>query len=341
MPPVVDEILNILRTEDNFLVAGHATPDGDAYGSAVAVCFLLKTLGKRFVHYAANGTPPSMDWLGHPDMAHTSLDGFTPGWSIVLDSGDISRLDPEAAAAVVPEHTVNIDHHLGNSQFGALNWVDPSEPAVGTMVAQLARRLDIPLAGDLGEAVYLAIVSDTGHFSYGNTRPETLELAAEIVRLGLDLGAFNAKLEKSWTPQRLQLWSHALGESVLHCDGKIGMVRIRKDILEQTHSTRYDCDGLVEIMRRVKSVRIAVSLRETEDGVKVSLRSHGDDNVQQVAQRLGGGGHKNASGATVHGTMDEAEQLIVRYGSEILGLGCPADDCTRISNSAMAPSEAS
>lgn len=341
MPPVVDEILNILRTKDDFLVAGHATPDGDAYGSAVAVCFLLKALGKRFVHYAANGAPPSMEWLGHPDAPQTSLDGFTPGWSIVLDSGDPTRLDPEAAAAVVPERTVNIDHHLGNNQFGALNWVDPTEPAVGTMVAQLAQRLDIPLAGDLGEAIYLAIVSDTGHFSYGNTRPETLELAAEIVRLGLDLGEFNAKLEKSWTPQRLQLWSHALGESVLHCGGKIGMVRIRRDILELTHSSRYDCDGLVEIMRRVKGVRIAVSLRETDDGVKVSLRSHGADNVQQVAQRLGGGGHKNAAGATVHGTMDEAEQLIVRYGSEILNLDCSGESCIRISNGALAPSEAS
>ncbi|MFW5734874.1 MAG: DHH family phosphoesterase, partial [Oceanidesulfovibrio sp.] len=326
MPPVVDEILNVLHAKDDFLVAGHATPDGDAYGSGVALCHLLRTLGKRFHHYTSVGVPDAFAWLGHPETAHSTLGGFAPSWSIIIDSGDIDRLDPEVRDIVVPERTVNIDHHLGNTMFGSVNWVDVNEPSVGTMVAKIAKRLDIPLTGDLGEAVYLAMVSDTGHFSYGNTKPETLELAAEIIRLGLDPGAFNAKLEKSWTPQRIKLWSHALGQASLHCNGQVGVVRISRDMLERTGTDRYDCDGLVEVLRRVKGVRIAVSMREQDDGVvKVSLRSHGDDNVQLVAKHLGGGGHKNAAGATLTGTLVDAEKLIVQYGSQVLGLSCSGE----------------
>ncbi|WP_167590413.1 DHH family phosphoesterase [Oceanidesulfovibrio indonesiensis] len=336
MQPVVDKILHVLRTEDDFLVAGHATPDGDAYGSAVAVCHLLSRMGKQFRHYTSAGAPDTFDWLVHPEAPRSSLQGFIPSWSIILDSSDSDRLDPEVRDALVPERTVNIDHHLGNSLFGALNWVDASEPSVGTMIAKLAHGLDIPLTGDLGEAVYLAMVSDTGHFSYGNTRPETLELAAEIIRLGLNPGDFNAKFEKSWTPQRIRLWSHALGSAVLHCGGQIGVIRINRDILRNTGADDHDCDGLVEVMRRLKSVRIAVSIRETDNGhVKVSMRSHGNDNVQLVAKHLGGGGHKNAAGATVAGTMDDVEQLIVHHGSEVLNLTCPDKACDPASEQAQ------
>ncbi len=336
MQPVVDKILNVLRNEDDFLVAGHATPDGDAYGSAVALCILLDKLGKRFYHYTSAGVPDAFEWLAHPDAPHSSLDNFVPSWSLILDSSDIERLDPEVSEVIDPERTVTIDHHLGNSLFGALNWVDVSEPSVGTMIAKLAKGLDIPLTGDLGEAIYLAMVSDTGHFSYGNTRPETLELAAEIIRLGLDPGEFNAKLEKSWTPQRLKLWSHVLGAATLHCDGQIGVIRISQDILRRTGSDRSDCDGLVEVMRRVKSVRIAVSISEADNGyIKVSLRSHGNDNVQLVASHMGGGGHKNAAGATVSGTLDEVEKLVVHHGSEVLNLRCANEACPSASEQAQ------
>ncbi len=319
-------VLDILRREDDFLVAGHSSPDGDALGSGVALCCVLRKLGKRYRHFAAGGVPLSLDWVetaGPVLGSAEELGNFTPRWVVTLDCGAADRLDEAVLKLAAPERMLNIDHHVGNTRFAAVNWVDTNQPAVGVMVAEIAKAFGMTLGGALGEAVYLAIISDTGHFSYSNTKPETLELAAEILRAGLDVGEFNARFEKNWSPTRLKLWASALQNTALHCGGLVGVVRIDAAILDDTGATRYDCDGLVEIMRRVRGVRVAASLREDAEGsVRISLRSHGEDDVQLLAKRLGGGGHKNAAGASVAGPLRDVEALLVSHCSEMLGLGC-------------------
>lgn len=321
MPQAMHAIRKVLETGDNFLVASHEHPDGDALGSTVALGFLLQHLGRNFRLYNATGVPEHFSWLPLPAPVLTSLADldFTPEWVIVCDCGDPFRMGKELLKAVEPKTIINIDHHVHNPMFGALNWVDTHMAAVGEMVAMLARSMNIPLKGGVGEAVYLAIVSDTGNFCYGNTRPEVLELAAEILRLGLDVGAFNAKYLHQWPFRRLKLWSEVLGKVRLHLGDRVGVLRVPRVTLQRHGAGNEDCDGLVEFVRKVKTVRVAMALREDKEGlVKFSLRSQGKDDVQQVALHFDGGGHRNAAGGSIAGGLDHAESQLLEAISLML-----------------------
>jgi bifunctional oligoribonuclease and PAP phosphatase NrnA len=314
-------VSDILLREDDFLVAAHANPDGDAVGSTAALGWLLRVLGKRFTLYNPTPMPPLFDWLPLPAQWTTTLPETLPAWAVILDCGDAHRVGPDLLPRLVRERTLNLDHHLGNPGFGAVNWVDTHMSAVGEMAALLAQDLGISLSGGLGEAVYLAMVTDTGNFSFGNTHPGALTLAAEILRQGLDPVAFNAKLLNNWSPNRLKLWSLVLGDTRYHHAGQVGVIHIPRSLLAATQATVHDTENLVNMVRRVKSVQVAISLREEEDGqVKFSLRSTGDVNVQAMAALLGGGGHKNASGGTVRGPLDAAEATIIEAVGQVMRL---------------------
>lgn len=315
-------ISRLLAEGERFLITAHASPDGDALGSSAALGHLLKTLGKEIAIYNESGLPAQFDWLPLPCPVLTEVPEGEFDWVVSLDCGSRERLGKAMAARFPAEGSINIDHHLGNPEFAEVNWVDPGYAAVGEMVCMLARELDVPLAGALGEAAYLAIVTDSGFFGYGSTKPRTLELAAEILRHGLEPASFTAKLQNQWTLERLKLWSKVFDDATLHCGGTVGLMRVSRAMLDATGTTKADTDQLVNYLRRVKTVRAAILLRE--DGpsqTKISLRSSGGVNVQAVAAELGGGGHRNAAGCSVAAPLDEASDIVLDVAARILGCG--------------------
>ncbi len=312
MPTPVARIARILKLNDDFLVASHVNPDGDATGSTVAMGYILAALGKRFALYNATGLPRGFDWLPLPSPILTDLPSPLPTWTVVLDLGAPDRLGPALSAVLDPERTLVIDHHPDNHCFGLENWVDPGQASVGEMTALLARELSVPLSGPLGQAVYLGMTTDTGFFTYGNTRPATFRLAAELLESGLDLGRVNDLIRNQFTQNRFQLWGEVLTALELLMDGRVGVLRIPLALLQRTHTDAQDCDNLLSFARRVRGMRVGLSLREDVPGrIKFSLRSAGDDDVQPVAAYFGGGGHRNASGGTILADMDQARSMLL------------------------------
>lgn len=310
--PHIQKISTLLQSGNKFLVCAHYNPDGDAIGSTVAMGHILKALGKSVTLYNETGMPDQFSWLELPAELVTQIPDEDFDYVIALDCGARARLGKAMDDAFPTTGSINIDHHLGNPLFAEHNWVGPEFPAVGEMVAQLAMALDIPLAGPLGESIYLALVTDTGNFSFSNTRPETHELAAEILRQGLDNGAFNARLQNQWTPGRLKLWSRLFDNARFHFCDQVGIFRISQNIFDETGTTREDAEGVVNYIRRVKTVKAAVLLREDGPGItKISMRSSGGVNVQEIAASLGGGGHRNAAGVEISADMDEAERAVL------------------------------
>jgi bifunctional oligoribonuclease and PAP phosphatase NrnA len=321
------EIGRILREENDFLVASHENPDGDALGSIAAMGFILKALGKRFQLYNASGVPERFGWLELPGPVLTSpkkVNKFSPNRYLVLDCGALHRVGTGLEAVMDLTRTVNIDHHLANPMFGAVNWVDPAQAAVGEMVGALARDLDIPMHGGLGEALYLALVTDSGHFSYGSTRPGTMEMAAEILRQGLNPAEFTDKLDNCWPERKLRLWLAVLDKVRYHRDASIAVLKVPESLLVEVGAVIDDCDGLINFIRRIDTVRVAVILRDSakhEGMVKFSMRSKGVANVQEVAAFFGGGGHRNAAGGFIEGPMDRAEGSLLDALDRLLKLG--------------------
>ncbi len=320
MEAKLKEICRILKEEDDFLVAAHFNPDGDALGSTAAMGYILEKLGKRYRLYNQSGMPEIMEWFSTPSSILTEIPKGFEGWYIILDCGDAPRMGESLMNAMDPEKSINIDHHMGNSGFAAVNWVDTNRPAVGEMITLIAKELKISLSGPLGEAIYLSIATDTGFFTYNNTKPETLEIIADILRYGLDLGEFVPKIRNQWTMKRINLWTIALSKVELHHDGQTALLFIPQEMLDEAQAVGSDCEGLVSFILRIRGVRVAVLIREDSPmRYKFSLRSQSRDNVQAVASLFGGGGHKNASGGLIENNPDTVrEKLINAIGDKIM-----------------------
>jgi phosphoesterase RecJ-like protein len=301
-----------INSSQRFLIASHVSPDGDAIGSMIALAHLLRSLGKECLLYNPSGLPERFAWLQSPFSIQAGVPTLPVDWAIVLDCGDLERAGSELPESLDASRIINIDHHQGNPEFGRINWVEPDRSSVGEMVGLLAQDLGISLGGPLGEALYLALVTDTGSFSYSNTSPETLRLAADILAEGLDLDRFNASLQGQWSLAKVHLHGKAMQQASLAAGGRVGVIRVDGRMLQETGATLEDCEGLVNSMRQVKGVLVSLSLREEDAGIKFSLRSWGDVDVQAIALHFGGGGHVNAAGGSIASSLADAEQRLVQ-----------------------------
>lgn len=318
----IQQISDLLRTEDDFLVAAHYSPDGDAIGSTCAMGHILNHLGKRFTLYNPSGIPQRYNFVHSPAQITSELPESMPKWTIILDCGAKDRIGDALLARIDETRIIDIDHHLGNGDYGEFNWVDVRQPAVGTMMAELATALDVPLTGDLAECIYLAVATDTGFFTYGSTTPESLELAAQMLRHGLDMARMNKLITKQWSEERMRLWTEVMGSVELYNDKQVAVGVITNEMFERTGTTSEDTENIINFIRRLKSVRVAAILREEgPDTYKFSLRSYGDDNVQEIAARFGGGGHKNASGGSIEAPLKDATMMLVDIISGSLDIG--------------------
>jgi len=316
--PHLKQIAEQLRETDNFLVVSHVSPDGDALGSMLGMGELLDALGKKVRLFNESGIPSRFQWLAPKREILRELPEEEPDTLVVLDCGSAERAGQLIAPWLRTKNVLNIDHHLGNPMFGTLNWVEQRASSVGEMVGMLARELGVPLVGLLGEYVYLALISDTGDFCFNNTRPETLEMAAEILRLGLLPGPFHEQKQSTGTLNQLQMRGTVLKQARLHAEGRISLISFSRELFEQTGTGPEDTEGLVNTVLYVQGVQVAISLREEEKGIKFSLRSKGSTNVQVVAARFGGGGHRNAAGGTLLMDMDQAKATMIQAVTEEL-----------------------
>lgn len=312
MTPPLRQIAEHLRATDNFLVTSHVSPDGDALGSMLAVGEVLDAMGKQVRLFNESGLPERFRWLSPRQEILRDLPDTEPETIIVLDCGSPQRPGTLLAPWLSSKTVVNIDHHLDNPMFGSINWVDQRVSSTGEMVGMLARELNVPLAGLLGEYVYLSLISDTGDFCFSNTRPETLEMAAEILRLGLLPGPFHEQRQSTGTINQLRMRGTVTQQATLHSQGRISLISFTRELFRQTGTGPEDTEGLVNRVLYLRGVQAAIATREEDNGsIKFSLRSKGDVNVQAVAARFGGGGHRNAAGGTLDMSVDEAGRTLV------------------------------
>lgn len=313
------DIAAAIAAGSRFLVASHASPDGDAIGSMAAMGHLLKALGKEALLYNISGMPEHLSWVDMPSAILTELPQGGFDWIIALDCGDARRGGKALQDAMASNPTMVIDHHVANPCWGQLNWVEVDRSSTCEMVAALARELGQELTGPLGEAVYLGLVTDTGHFSFNNTSPRCMEMAAHIISLGLDQAKMNELIENQWSLGRFRLWSEVLGSLALHFNGQLGVIRITSEQLSRLGATAEDCDGLTNFVLRIKGCKAAQSLREDKAGsLKLSLRSVSSVNIQPVAAAFGGGGHKCAAGANLSGSFEEIEPKLIEALGKVL-----------------------
>jgi len=301
-----DQVIEELRAAEKLLLTTHENPDGDALGSLVAMHWILEQIGKDSVMYMSPDEFP----LSH-EYRHMTLDGLlgAPPEDIderivvFLDCGNIDRM-PVDFLQREGIHILNIDHHHDNTRFGTVNLVVPEASCTAEIVLGLAHELGAEITSAIADALYVGLVTDTGKFMYENTTPAAHRMAAELIEAGVDTHVVYRRLFEELPFRRLQLLSRALMSVARYDDGALTIAAVERGDFEETGALETDSEGVVDHLRSVEGTKVAVLIRdvlsdEKRGCRKVSLRStDGQVDVSQIARTLGGGGHRQAAGAT-------------------------------------------
>ena len=305
----------VLRAHQSFVILSHVRPDGDAIGSQLALGFTLMAMGKSVRLINEDGLPENLAFL--PGAALIELPPTAPvdaEVAIALDTGTKPRLgDAALHAASKAQLWLNIDHHVSNTRFGDLNLIDPLSPATGQILYELITQLDLPLPDETRDAMYVAVSTDTGSFQYPSTTAKTYELAADLIRRGLDVGTINSQTYDEQPYRRLELMRALLGTLERTPDGLVVHWELRDRMRRDLALRPEDSEGLIDVIRAIRGVRVAVFFEELADGkVRISMRSKDRRlDVCNIAALFGGGGHALAAGIRMQGPLPQAKARVL------------------------------
>jgi phosphoesterase RecJ-like protein len=320
-------LLQPLLAARSVVLTTHVHADGDGAGSQAALAAWLEGRGARVHVVNPTPFPDSLRFvlhrqalvadLGTPEAA-AALDEAE--LFVVLDTAEPARLG-DLAPSVPFERTLVIDHHPASAEVaGAVAVQDPSAAATGEMVYDLVTVAGDPIPRAAALGAYVALVSDTGSFRYGNTTPRVLAVAAELMRLGIDPEVVYRRLFATAPRRRLELLREALARTAADVTGRIGWMVVTHEVVRRLGVEGDDFDGLIEHVRSVEGTEVALLFRETEPGeTKISFRSNGAVDVNRLAREFGGGGHVKAAGATVAAPAEELVEPVVEAVRRALG----------------------
>src|SRR3989441_1981036 len=312
-------VADALRSHDRFLVTTHENPDGDALGSLLAMTLALRLLGKDAYMYIAGQAPLPGEYAFMPlEELHRDVpEDVGDRVLLAVDCANESRLGPDPEILHAARFTIDIDHHHDNSRFGDVNLVVADASSTGEVLRDLFRELEVELTPEIAEALYIALVTDTGRFQYTNTTPKALRLAAELVEAGADVHRIFQGVYESVQFAKLKLLARALERAQILEGGRIVVsYLVRTDFAEVGAAEPYS-EGIIDFLRAVEGADMAVLIREPprQDGPtrRVSLRaSIAELDVSAIARKSGGGGHRQAAGFSSEASIEEITDFVRR-----------------------------
>jgi phosphoesterase RecJ-like protein len=316
----VRAIADAIRENDRFVVTTHENPDGDALGSILAMQLALEQLGKDSFMYLWGEVPLPHEYSF---MELGSLRRGPPPAAaagrvvLALDCANERRLGLGSGLLEQAALVVDIDHHHDNTRFGQLNLVAPDASSTGEILHGLFLELGIRITPEIAEALYIALVTDTGRFQYTNTTPTTLRLAADLVEAGADVHRVFQRVYENVAFAKLKLLARALERASVHEGGRLIVSVLFKTDFDEAGAEEPFAEGLIDHLRAVEGADVVALIREppTVDGPtrRISLRTTAEDiDVSMIARSGGGGGHRQAAGFSSEASVEEITELIRR-----------------------------
>jgi phosphoesterase RecJ-like protein len=314
---MLQDVLHQIERRDRFVLTSHARPDGDAVGSALACCQILRRMGKQADVVLHDGVPRIYRSLPFADQVlQADRIGGNYEAAIILECDSIHRTRLQG---LENRYLISIDHHVSGRPFAHVNWIDPHAVATGEMVFRLAREAGTPFSPEMATCLYTALMTDTGSFMFQGTNEHTFALARELVLAGADPSHCARSIYFAHSVAKMRLLGEALRN--LNTESGMGWTWVTQEQMQRCGARDEDCEGLVNYVLSIGEVEVAALLRELPDGrFRVSLRSKGNLDVAHVAESFEGGGHECASGCSVEGPLAEALRQILgslRNGSSV------------------------
>ena len=313
----MSEILSFIRDNRQFTVMSHTSPDGDTLGSALGLVHMLRAMGKGAEAVCSDPVPGIYSFLPGADEVKIGGEGIGYPAVIAVDCADKCRFGKVAKFFEAAETTANVDHHGTNDMYAAANWMEETA-ACGELIYRLIRELNVELTADMATCLFTALMTDTGCFAYSNVTEQTMKIGGALIAAGADNAEINMKVFRTSPYAKTMLQADAVSRAKLYCDGRIALTTVTLEDVARHGALSEHCDGIVEQLRDIDTVEIAIFIREDVTKLKGSLRSKRCADVSRIASVLGGGGHKRAAGYPCVCPMDEAVNTILRLGEEEL-----------------------
>ncbi|NLT96039.1 MAG: bifunctional oligoribonuclease/PAP phosphatase NrnA [Clostridia bacterium] len=308
-----------IKKSDKITIVSHCHPDGDALGSQIALALGLEQLGMEVTMINKDPVPQTYRFLKNWELIKPHDENTGPSaLMIFLDCATLDRVGYPVENIVGSNSVViNIDHHISNTNFGHLNWVEPSAAATAELIYDLLGLLHVKIDKDIATALYTGISTDTGSFLYENTTATTHLVVSDLINRGADVGLVRLNYYENINISKINLLKYILNNLKFCSDNKICWAAIKQYDFASSGATDQDTEGLINYLKNISGVEVAIIFREmAPEQVKVSFRSKKWADVNLVAEKFGGGGHPRASGCTVNEDLDKAISSVLRVVME-------------------------
>ncbi len=318
-------VVDVLRSQERFVVVAHENPDGDALGSLLGAALGLRSLGKDVVMYLSDRgpTPPEYRFLDLSEVQRDLPTDLEERVLLAVDCANARRIAEGTQAVDRARFVIDVDHHHDNSRFGDVNLVVPEASSTAEVIRDILRELDVDLTPRIAEALYVGLVTDTGRFQYTNTTPKALRLAAELVEAGANVHEIFQHVYETVQFAKLKLLARALERAASFEGGALVVsYLLREDFAEAGAEEPYS-EGIIDHLRAVEGSEMVALIREPpREGPthRISLRSsHDEIDVSAIARKRGGGGHPQAAGFSSEEPVERIIEFIRREFATVHG----------------------
>lgn len=310
---MLSDIISTLNVSKKIAITFHTSPDGDSLGSSLALMLALEKVNKNVYILCKDEVPETYTFLPKCIRIVEARNNVDKDIDcvVVLDCGNVERICADLDIKSRKYTLINIDHHLSNNFYGDLNLVDTKAAAVGEIIYNLLHDMNIELDIDIASCLYTSIVSDTGGFKHSNTTAVTHDIAGKLVSEGINFSDIHRILFQNKSFERIKLYGKVIDKMYLLNDGRICIMKLTKDMLNEGDSKFSDTSDIISIGVDIDTVEVTVLLKEGEEEIKISLRSKSVVDVRKIAENFGGGGHIRAAGLMINKSLKEAENMII------------------------------
>jgi phosphoesterase RecJ-like protein len=306
------KIKDFINKGERFLITTHIDPDGDAIGSSFSLYWALDSLGKKPFVYMRDSIPYMYEFLPRPPrLLHKHLTDDYYDAVFALDCGNLFRVGDGHDRLNERGALINVDHHTTNETFGVVNVINPRASSTAEILYKLYRSLKIPMTFNVAVNIYTAIFTDTGSFRYSNTNSEAFLICEEMVRCGVSPSHVAEMVHENHPKERYFLLREVLASLEMYNGDTVALARVTQEMLHNTGTSKEYTEGFVEFIKEIRGIDVAILMREINDHrYKISMRSKGNTDVAQLCSRFGGGGHRNAAGCTIDGTIIKVKERL-------------------------------
>lgn len=311
----MEELIKFIKEKKSFLILSHQHPDGDSVGSSLALKLILEALGKNVKILSTDPLPFNLRKIKGKEFWEIK-DRIPEDYLEKYDCIFILECpSPERTGYIGIDNftIINLDHHISNQNYGKFVIIKPDLPCLGIIIYDIAKSLNVQINEDISNYLYISLVTDTGQFCYANSTSIAFDFASKLVSLNAKPEEISKLLYENFPAQSVKLKGLLLSTLELELNGKVALLKFPLSFLKDADCLPQDAEGVIDEPRKIEGVEVAIMLREeNENKIKISMRSQGNLDVEKIARKFGGGGHRNAAGFCVEGDFISAKELILR-----------------------------